>query len=619
VAGGPGYASRVSEIEQALYLGAGEDASFAVLHRAANPSGVAVILCPPFGWEEVASYRPRRAWARSLAEAGHTTLRLNLPSTGDSGGSVDDPDRVAAWTAAIGAAAAWLRGETGARRIVAVGMAVGGMLAYRAAAEGADIDDLVLWSVGARGRTVIRQLRAFSKLETEQFFDGLPQPPAPPEGTLEAAGFRLSPVTVRDLEGLDLTALTVERPVSRRVLMLERDGIAVDARLHDHLAAQGIAMSTAAGDGYAAMTSHPQSAEPARAVFGEVAAWLAESAGLAAAAEAAEAPEAPEAPEAGSPNAAGSPRPVATDRLDGGAWSEVPVELDAGGVTLRGILTEPSAPVGGPCAVLLNTGAVRRIGPSRIWVQTARRWAARGVPTLRLDIEGIGDADGADVGYPDDALFHRPELLTQVSQAMDAMRARGVGTSFVLVGLCSGSYWALRLCAADDRVRAAALLNCRVVVWDDGLAAGRYVRTLVTERPSLARIRRVASPQLIREVLRWLVALPGRWLRRLAASRQAGPSESETDRVLGRLRDSGKRVLFLFAEREPLADELERSGWRAQLERSPGITFEHIEVNDHTLRPGWAQEQAQAALDRFLDGALGAEEAAPLSPTTERA
>ncbi|HEY1566327.1 MAG TPA: hypothetical protein VGF68_04895 [Solirubrobacteraceae bacterium] len=596
----------MSETEQPLYLRVGEETSFAVLHRAPRPSGIAVVLCPPFGWEEVASYRPRRTWAQTLAQAGHTTLRISLPSTGDSGGTVDDPRRVAAWTAAVGAAASWVRRETGARRVVAIGMGLGGMLAYCSAAGGGEIDDLVLWSVGARGRTFIRQLRAFSKLETDQFFEGLPQPAAPPEGTLEAAGFRLSPETVSDLEALDLTTLTLEVPANRRVLMLERDGIAADGRLHDHLAAQGVSVKTAAGEGYAAMTSHPQGAEPAPAVFAEVAEWIA----------------APDDPPAFRDGGRVPGDVLTADRLDGGdaGWTEVPVEVHAGGVTLRGILTEPSAQVGGgPCAVLLNTGAVRRIGPSRIWVQTARRWAERGIPTLRLDIEAIGDADGADVGYVDDAEFHRPELLAQISQALDAMRDRGVGTWFVLVGLCSGSYWALRLSVSDDRVRAAALLNCRVVVWDEGLAAGRYVRTLVTQRPSLARIRRVASPQLVSEVLRWLAGLPARQLRRLAASWKAGPRESETDRLLGRLRDSGKRVLFVFSEREPLADELERSGWRSRLEQSPGIAVEHIAVNDHTLRPGWAQDQAQATLDRFLGDALGSARTAPLSPTSEPA
>ena len=66
------------------------------------------------------------------------------------------------------------------------------------------------------------------------------------------------------------------------------------------------------------------------------------------------------------------------------------VEHEVG--TLFGILAEP---VDGPrpplAAIFLNAGAVRRIGPNRLWVEAARRAAAEGLPTLRVDLEGIGD------------------------------------------------------------------------------------------------------------------------------------------------------------------------------------------------------------------------------------
>ena len=59
-----------------------------------------------------------------------------------------------------------------------------------------------------------------------------------------------------------------------------------------------------------------------------------------------------------------------------------------------GILTEPVGPAVDLCAVWLNAGPQRRIGPNRMWVETARRWAALGVPSVRVDLAAIGDADG---------------------------------------------------------------------------------------------------------------------------------------------------------------------------------------------------------------------------------
>jgi len=55
-------------------------------------------MCPPFGWEEMCSHRSRRAWALMLASLGYPTARLDLPSTGNSGGVPSDPNRLDAWT-----------------------------------------------------------------------------------------------------------------------------------------------------------------------------------------------------------------------------------------------------------------------------------------------------------------------------------------------------------------------------------------------------------------------------------------------------------------------------------------------------------------------------------------
>jgi hypothetical protein len=583
----------VAHRERSLYLRTGRDWTFVTLHPGSAPAGTAVIICPPFGWEEVSSYRIRRAWALSLAQAGHSVLRVTLPSTGDSGGRVHDPDRLTAWTEAIAQGAAWLRHETGAARVAAIGLQLGGLLACRAAAMGAPIDDLVLWSVSSRGRTLVRQLRAFSRMETEQFFAGLPAPPPPPEGELVAAGFKLSADTLAALEAFDLAEMEMPDPGGRRALLLDRDGLAADDRIAAWLAQLGVPVTRRPGDGYGPMTSHPQSAELPAATMTSVAEWIGAGA----------------APRGARPSATPAP-PAAVDRLDGPdeeGWTETPVRIEHAGVALWGILTEPRAPESsGLCAVLLNAGAVRRIGPSRLWVQAARRWATRGVPTLRLDVEGIGDADGPAAGYHADIDFCRDEQLAQAAAAVDFLRDAGVGDRFLLGGLCSGAYWAFLLALDDDRVCAAAMINCRVLAWEQDLAASRYVRTLLTRRPSPAYIRSILTPAIVKQVARWLLRAPARQLRRLGGRRVGGASQ--LDRRLTRLLASGKHVTVLFTEREPLRDELERSGWLARLEAAPGVTVEGVRVIDHTLRPVWAQEQLEAALDRALSQEL---EAAP--------
>ena len=92
-----------------------------------------------------------------------------------------DPDRPQAWTTAIATAAGWMRENQAATRVVAIGIGLGGLMAFAAAAEGAPIDDLMLWAVPARGRTVMRELRAYAGIVSARHDRGGDE--TPPDGT----------------------------------------------------------------------------------------------------------------------------------------------------------------------------------------------------------------------------------------------------------------------------------------------------------------------------------------------------------------------------------------------------------------------------------------------------
>ena len=148
-----------------FYLALDPDPIFAVLHvPEGSRTGTGIVFCPPFGWDELCTYRSLRAWADSLVADGHVALRMDLPGTGDSGGSPRDPERLKAWTQAAASGADWLRSAQGCERIVAIGIGLGGTVAVKAVADGAPIDDLVLWSVFARGTLVMRELRTFAEM-----------------------------------------------------------------------------------------------------------------------------------------------------------------------------------------------------------------------------------------------------------------------------------------------------------------------------------------------------------------------------------------------------------------------------------------------------------------------
>ena len=62
---------------RSLYLDVSGTPAYAVLHTPsgdAPSSDTAVIVCPPFGFDEVCAYRVLREWAIRLARAGHPAL-----------------------------------------------------------------------------------------------------------------------------------------------------------------------------------------------------------------------------------------------------------------------------------------------------------------------------------------------------------------------------------------------------------------------------------------------------------------------------------------------------------------------------------------------------------------
>jgi dienelactone hydrolase len=311
--------------------------------------------------------------------------------------------------------------------------------------------------------------------------------------------------------------------------------------------------------------------------------------------------------------------------VDGVVVRETPLFVDGPTGRLFGILTRPAtspaAPIGG---VFLNAGAVRRIGPNRIWVDTARRWAARGVATLRLDLEGIGDSDGDEERYRDVAQFYvRDEVRDQIRGAIDALVNRGHGPRIVLAGLCAGGFWAFRGADTDERVTAALLLNPGALEWHPRLVDARQAaRIHLLRRPDawlkilrggvpVAKMRKTAVAAF-RHTGRSVARVPTRVLPRRATA--PADASASTSAVLDRLDAAGTTVMMAFSIDEPLYLELERSNFLARAHGWPMLRIERLPGRDHTLRPMAAQRAANALLDRELGRELDRIATAPASP-----
>lgn len=122
---------------------------------------------------------------------------------------------------------------------------------------------------------------------------------------------------------------------------------------------------------------------------------------------------------------------------------------------LTGILAEPAdRVVGGPGVVLLNSGILHHVGPSRIYVALARSLAEEGLITLRFDYSGIGDSEPRK-----DSLPFVQSAPVETQAAMDLLQKKFGLESFWLIGLCSGADMAFKVAGLDERVTAIVQLD----------------------------------------------------------------------------------------------------------------------------------------------------------------
>ncbi len=289
---------------------------------------------------------------------------------------------------------------------------------------------------------------------------------------------------------------------------------------------------------------------------------------------------------------------------------ETPISIEQPCGRLWGVLCEPiDGPTAPVAAVLLNAGALRRIGPGRLWVELARDWAARGVPTLRIDLEGLGDSDGDSSPYADTGALYTLALVDQVLAAMDELEARGLGRRFLLAGLCAGAYWSFHAALRDRRVSTTFLLNPRALIWDESLDRERVARKIggALQGSSWRHVLRgKVSPARMLTIVREAVVAP---FRARAAAKIRRDRRHNLDDALVRLRESGTRLLLVFGGNEPLHDELEREGRLSQLDQWPNMQLELLPGNDHSFRPIRSQHYVHTVLGRALDRELGTDAA----------
>jgi alpha-beta hydrolase superfamily lysophospholipase len=421
--------------KQAIHFGSADRPLFGFYHPPSEGllrRGAGVVLCNPLGTDQTRSERTYRHLAERLAVAGFACLRFDFFGTGDSGGDLHAPDLVRSWTDDVGLAIAELRRRSGAHAIALVGLRLGATLALAHAAERGDTDSLVLWSPCVSGASFVGEITKLHKIYLRIEPQMAEAPPPRPDGE-EALGLFLPRPLAEALSQLDMLQ-TGLRPAQRALVI---DGGNVQARdaLMEHLREAGASPELRTHLGHKFLITVSHRALLPEEVIHSIVEWLQN-------AHPATTPCAVPEPVGGSVRAPSAERPL----------------LFGSTHPIFGLFT-PADPTrarpGRPLILLANAGCVNRVGPHRMYVTMARRWAQLGFDVLRMDLSGIGDSPAAagtleNLTYP----------TSGFEDLGEAMRATGAAKTIV-AGLCSGGDYAFQLGARGQGVAGAWMLNPR--------------------------------------------------------------------------------------------------------------------------------------------------------------
>ena len=545
------------------------DDCMAWLHPAAADTacGRAFVLVPALGFEELCTRRSLRILADRLALAGLATLRFDFHGTADSLGDEAAPDRIVRWRADTHRAVERLRELTGAAEIGLLGLRFGALIAADAAAGRDDIAMLGLLAPPASGRLHARETAALSRIIAPQPEDG--------QGGVAVAGFRLAARTVEALKRLDWP---VAAPCPRLLVAAQGPGA---NSLADRWAAPDTSLQRLGFAGYERMICDPTASEVPFAAIDEIVAWARV--------------QAPAAP-------ATLPSPSGPAVLVGDGFTEEGVTFGPGG-RLAGILCRPAAATG-QVVIFTNSGGVPHIGWARMTVRFARALAARGIASLRMDFEGLGDS--RTVVEPPTPFYYEAATRADISAAVDLVAAQGFG-EIAVSGNCSGAHHAFHAALADTRIRALALSNLECFVWGPRykLPLGAWMAAL----PVSVELKKRTADETLSEAARWqawlkdrTVTLARRYakptvgaLQRLAArfAPQARPADGGNAVAAGfaALSARGVRVRLVYSEGDAGLDELELYAGPegSEATRLPGIDKQVIAGADHPMTSSAAQ------------------------------
>jgi alpha/beta superfamily hydrolase len=583
----------------AVHFGDARQPLFGWWHPAPATSSQVVVICSPFGIEELSAYRSMRHLAGELAASGMPTLRFDYAGCGDSAGDNEDGDRVPHWVDSVMAAADLARSMSGATEVIFVGVRLGALMAAAAAVQRDDVQALVAIAPPANGQNYVRECRIRLLGAASRSHSGRT------DGGTQAGGFVLNGATCESLSALAPTKGA--RIPASRMLLIERDDLR-PGPWAQHFGQVGAMVRHEPADGVAGMLDSAYKSVVPRVMLNSVVGWISQL---------------PKNPPGSDRPASAPSRPWADIVTDNGVTVREQAVCIESAVRLSAFVSEPLASGEGDAPrralLILNTAGERRIGPSRVWVPFARERAAGGQIVMRLDQAGVGDSD-----FPRDRSVVNPyseTVLGDITAAFEWLRdQRGVTTCTVL-GLCSGSYHALKVAQAGlPGLDAVVAVNPSLFYWHDGMPLEES-----TANPGNQVAHMHNAVRGIRDPEKWLRLLKGdldlRGLARVVCARIHRGLKfrlRELARLSGlRVRNdlaadlraiarNGVGVQFVFSNGDPGLQVLKEEvggAWR-QFVASRAVGLTEVAEADHSFMSPSARRRLYQQLNPLLDGTV---------------
>jgi pimeloyl-ACP methyl ester carboxylesterase len=235
-----------------------------------------------------------------------------------------------------------------------------------------------------------------------------------------------------------------------------------------------------------------------------------------------------------------------------------------------------------------------------MWVDAARRCAAQGLSSYRVDLLGIGESDGAE--FLDIPSLYQEALVEQVERTISALRDRNGFQRFAVAGLCAGAFWAFHAAIRNPAIVSAILLNPRMFFWDAEVDRRRMLRRgakgLVSWKDWSRLLRGGVQVDDLKRAARLVLARSRQGLAASLCERQIPAGKlSEAWRTLTLNRT---QVTLVFTEGEPLLSEMEQEH-QLPPEGNARIRIVRVPSCGHTFRPQWSQRIVNEVIYRELE------------------